>query len=254
MEATDAAGNSASRDIQLRVVEREFDKFPGWSRVDVTTGWITAAVDGQTAVDARIQTDPERFWDYYQAKALPRIYDNVMKVTENRPLPDKQPFHRDLDIEVWMSEPDFRIGVDEELVSSLEALHEDLYFVTLDFFDALADDGGRRLAAPGKITRSSIPSAQASRARRGSRRGQRVDEGVAAGELQDQGERSRRGHARPRGGRDAARRSRVVARADRLSEIELQVEAKDDAAAAGRPMRSTAWPAARGRPTDGVFA
>jgi hypothetical protein len=38
---------------------------------------------------------------------LPRIYDNVMKVTDNRPLPDKQPFHRDLDIEVWMSEPDF---------------------------------------------------------------------------------------------------------------------------------------------------
>ena len=36
-----------------------------------------------------------------------------------------------------MSEPDFRIGVDEELVSSLESIHEDLYFVTLDFFDAL---------------------------------------------------------------------------------------------------------------------
>ena len=74
----------------------------------------------QSAVDARIATDPERFWDHYQSKVLPRIYDNVMKVTDNRPLPDKQPFHRDLDIEVWMSEPDFRIGVDEELVSSLE--------------------------------------------------------------------------------------------------------------------------------------
>ena len=60
-----------------------------------------------------------------------------MKVTDNRPLPDKQPFHRDLDVEVWMCEPDFRIGVDEELISSLESLHEDLYFVTLDFFDAL---------------------------------------------------------------------------------------------------------------------
>ena len=83
---------------------------------------------------------------------LPRIYDNVMKVTDNRPLPEKQPFHRDLDVEVWMSEPDFRIGIDEELVSSLEALHEDLYFVTLDFFDALGrTTTRRRLAAPGKI-------------------------------------------------------------------------------------------------------
>ena len=51
-----------------------------------------------------------------------------------------------------MSEPDFRIGVDEELVSSLESLHEDLYFVTLDFFDALGrTTTRRRLAAPGKI-------------------------------------------------------------------------------------------------------
>src|SRR5262249_42073179 len=62
------------------------------------------------------------------------------------------PFHRDLDVEVWMSEPDFRIGVDEEMVSSLESLHEDLYFVTLDFFDALGrTTTKRRLAAPGKI-------------------------------------------------------------------------------------------------------
>ena len=75
-----------------------------------------------------------------------------MKVTDNRPMPDKQPFHRDLDIEAWMSEPDFRIGVDEEQISSLESLHEDLYFVTLDFFDALGrTTTRRRLAAPGKI-------------------------------------------------------------------------------------------------------
>ena len=83
-----------------------------------------------------------------------------MKVTDNRPLPDKQPFHRDLDVEVWMSEPDFRIGVDEELISSLESLHEDLYFVTLDFFDALgrtttqAAAGGARARSFRSSTRS----------------------------------------------------------------------------------------------------
>lgn len=154
LEASDAAGRVVHKaTFTPKFVEREYlDKFPGWSRVEVTTGWITATVDGAAAVDARIQTDPERFWDQYQAKVLPRIYDHVMKVTENRPLPDKQPFHRDLDVEVWMSEPDFRIGVDEEIVSSLESLHEDLYFVTLDFFDALGrTTTRRRLAGPGKI-------------------------------------------------------------------------------------------------------
>ncbi|HSL21987.1 MAG TPA: M14 family metallopeptidase [Vicinamibacterales bacterium] len=154
VEALDGAGAVVYRGtFSPRFAEREYlDTFPGWSRVDVTTGWLSAAVNGKSIVDDRIQTDPERFWDHYQAKVLPRIYDHVMKVTEGKPLPDKQPFHRDLDVEIWMSEPDFRIGIDEELVSSLEALHEDLYFVTLDFYDALGRTTvKRRLAAPGKI-------------------------------------------------------------------------------------------------------
>ena len=46
-------------------VEREYlDKFPGWSRVVVTTGWLSASVDGASVVDERIATDPERFWDH----------------------------------------------------------------------------------------------------------------------------------------------------------------------------------------------
>src|SRR5260221_4928562 len=154
LEATDAGGRVVYRaSFSPKTVEREYlEKFPGWSRVVVTTGWLSASVDGASVVDERIATDPERFWDYYQTKGLPRIYDNVMKTTDNRPLPDKQPFHRRLDREVGMSEPDFRVGIDEELVSSLEALHEDLYFVTLDFFDALGrTTTKRRLAAPGKI-------------------------------------------------------------------------------------------------------
>lgn len=155
VEAKDKAGKSVYRStFSPKHVEREYlDKFPGWSRVDVTTGWLSATVNGQTIQDVRIATDPERFWDYYQSKVLTRIYDHVMKLTNNRPTTDLQPFHRDLDIEVWMSEPDFRIGVDEEQVSSLESLHEDLYFVTLDFYNAIGRNatGRPRLAAPGKI-------------------------------------------------------------------------------------------------------
>ncbi len=66
-----------------KVVEREYlHTFPGWSRVEVTTGWVSATVDGTTLVDERIATDPERFWDYYQETVLPRIHDHVMKLTE----------------------------------------------------------------------------------------------------------------------------------------------------------------------------
>jgi Zinc carboxypeptidase/S-layer like family, outer domain len=238
VEATDAAGKVVYRTaFSPKTVEREYlDKFPGWSRVVVTTGWLSASVDGASVVDQRIETDPERFWDHYQSKVLPRIYDNVMKLTDNRPLPDKQPFHRDLDIEVWMSEPDFRIGVDEELVSSLEALHEDLYFVTLDFFDALGrTTTRRRLAAPGKIFPIIHPD----------RPGQPGEvkvhyAGNASTKPKMEIAYKEKDVERPtRISRDLTKIdttmavvSRAVARADRVAELGLDVEAKDDREAA----------------------
>ena len=238
LEAADAAGRVVYRaSFSPKTIEREYlDKFPGWSRVVVTTGWLSASVDGASVVDERIATDPERFWDHYQSQVLPRIYDNVMKVTDNRPLPEKQPFHRDLDIEVWMSEPDFRIGIDEELVSSLEALHEDLYFVTLDFFDALGrTTTRRRLAAPGKIFPIIHP------ARDGTPGEVRVHyAGNASTRPRIEIAYREKGADRPtRIGRELTRIDatpafvgRAIARADRLAEIEVAVEAKDDREAA----------------------
>ena len=234
VEALDAAGRIIYRTaFSPKTVEREYlDKFPGWSRVAVTTGWMSASVDGASVVDQRIATDPERFWDHYQSVVLPRIYDNVMKVTESRPLPEKQPFHRDLDVEVWMSEPDFRTGVDEEMVSSLEALHEDLYFVTLDFFDALGrTTTKRRLAAPGKIFPIIHPD----------RPGQPGEvkvhyAGNASTKPKIEIVYKEKDVEKPtRISRDltkiettAAAVNRVVARADRVAELDLDVEAKDD--------------------------
>ena len=234
-----------------KTVEREYlDKFPGWSRVTVTTGWISASINGTTVVDARIATDPERFWDHYQAKVLPKMYDHVMKVTDNRPLPDKQPFHRDLDVEVWMSEPDFRIGVDEELISSLESLHEDLYFVTLDFFDALGRTTvRRRIAGPGKIypiihperagkpgqvrilyagNASTKPKLELSYKEKGQEKPVKTTREISR--------RSRRCAIRGRWrrcGRSAMPRVlRAVVTADAIKEIELSIDVKDDRDAA----------------------
>ena len=238
LEATDASGAVVYRAaFSPKTVEREYlDKFPGWSRVVVTTGWLSASVEGTSVVDRRIATDPERFWDHYQSNVLPRIYDNVMKVTDNRPLPDKQPFHRDLDVEVWMSEPDFRIGVDEELVSSLEALHEDLYFVTLDFFDALGrTTTRRRLAAPGKIFPIIHPD------RPGKPGEVRVHyAGNASTGPKMEISYKEKGVERPtRLSRDLVKIeaspavvARAVARVDRVSELSLDVEARDDREAA----------------------
>lgn len=238
VEALDASGRVIhTARFSPKFVPREYlDKFPGWSHVEVTTGWLTATIDGTAIVDARIPTDPERFWDQYQSKMLPRIYDHVMKVTDNRPLPAKQPFFRDLDVEVWMSEPDFRIDVDEELISSLESLHEDLYFVTLDFFDAIGRTTTRqRLAGPGKIFPIIHPE------RRGKPGQARV---LFAGNSSTKSAIEIRYHekgapAPERVNRDLGRiettapfAARAVVRADRVSEVELSVEGRDDQQAA----------------------
>lgn len=238
LDATDGSGKSILRaSFSPTVVEREYlDKFPGWSRVEVTTGWLRAAVNGQQVADTRIETDPERFWDHYQQAVLPKVYDYVMKVTDNRPLPDKQPFHRDFDIEAWMSEPDFRIGVDEEQISSLESLHEDLYFVTLDFFDALGrTTTRRRLAAPGKIFPIIHPS------RPGQPGEVRIRYAGNASPVpklevtyQEKGADKPTRVSRPLTKIDTTVpvALRAVARVDRLSEIELAVQARDDHEAA----------------------
>ena len=57
------------------VIERPFfDRFPDYEHVRVTTGWIKADVAGRTAIDERIATDPERFWDHFQSRTLPALY------------------------------------------------------------------------------------------------------------------------------------------------------------------------------------
>jgi murein tripeptide amidase MpaA len=236
LEAHNASGQVVYKAaFSPKWVEREYlEKFPGWSRVKVTTGWIAATVDGQSAIDQRIATDPERFWEVYQQKELPKVYDYVMRTTGNRPTADKQPYHRDFDIEVWMSEPDFKIGVDEEQVSSLESLHEDLYFDTLDFFVAMGRSlsvTNARVNAPGKVFPIIHPSREG---RAGSARV--LYAGNAAPRPRLEIAYKEKGQERPtRVQRDLARIEgaspsavRTVVKADRVSEIELQIEPRDD--------------------------
>jgi hypothetical protein len=63
-----------------------------------------------------------------------------MDIQQGRPSSANAPYYDEFRIDLRMSEPNYRIGVDEEVISSLEALHEDLYFETLTLFNLI---GGR---------------------------------------------------------------------------------------------------------------
>ncbi|MCH7783175.1 hypothetical protein IID62_08910, partial [candidate division KSB1 bacterium] len=134
------------------VVRPFFDLFPEYELVRVTTGWFTAEIDGKKIVDKRIKTDPEKFWDHLQQKTYRKIIDYVMDIQEGRPSSANAPYFDEFRIDLTLSEPNYRIGVDEEVISSTEALHEDIYFETLTLFNLI---GGRYNAGsmnyPGRI-------------------------------------------------------------------------------------------------------
>jgi hypothetical protein len=118
-------------------------------------GWVHPPT-GSLMVNGRafgpLPTDAEACWDWYQTTVLPAVRRLVTGEFGESPDLGAQPFFGTLAIHVRMSEEDRRLGVREEHISPLDALHEDLYFVTLDY---LATWGrqlhGQPFGAPGTI-------------------------------------------------------------------------------------------------------
>jgi hypothetical protein len=152
--ATGAGGAELlRRTFEPKFVERPFfDRFPDYERVRVTTGWLRADAAGRTIVDERIVTDPERFWDRFQAVTLPALYNHVMTLGNGKPRAEDAPFFGEMMVDLTLSEPEYRLPVDQEQISSLEAIHEELYFNTLHFFDVMGRfTRGAGLSYPGRV-------------------------------------------------------------------------------------------------------
>jgi len=145
--ADDATGQTILHEtFEPKFVMRPmFDAFPEYATVRVGTGWLQASIDGSVIADERIETDPEKFWNSYQTGTLPKIRDYILQLYDGNPKAEYAPHFGILEIELWLSEPDYRIGIGEERISTLEALHEDIYFETLLFFEILG------LTSPGRI-------------------------------------------------------------------------------------------------------
>ncbi|MCX6561426.1 MAG: M14 family metallopeptidase [Candidatus Aminicenantes bacterium] len=133
---------------------------PEWGDVTLTTGWVRLEQAGRVLADAPLASDLEEIWSYYQDEVLAPVQAQILRQTGQAPTFSKQPFFKQLKIEIWASEPDFRLGLDEEMVSSLESLHDEIYFDTLDFLRGMIDlDGGetdlpedtQRISAPGNV-------------------------------------------------------------------------------------------------------
>ena len=124
-----------TRDFTEHLSDKPYSKeFNVYEQIGVETGWLTASVGTKTVASERIATDLEEFWDHYQNETLPKIYNMVLAQNNGKPKLEYQPLFDTIKIDFHMSEPDYQLGLDQERISSLEGLQEDLLFATQNGF------------------------------------------------------------------------------------------------------------------------
>lgn len=160
VEVTDELGRVLFTDrFAPRFLTREYFPYLPTAKIHATTGGFRATVNGEEIADVHVRTDPERLWDYYQQEAQPRMFAFAREYARGDLSLRNQPFFRDFVLDIRMSEPDFRLDLDEERISSLDSLHEDLTFNTIDFFGIFSGkESGSREVAPGRIMPMIHPS------------------------------------------------------------------------------------------------
>lgn len=105
------------------------------------TGWLRVwQPDGSSVVDGPEVTDYEQ------------VFQCVLDAVANHRWPVTEPFFERLDLRVDLPGADRALGVLQEAISLREALHEDLYFSLLEFFQRRSRRGaGDRRLQPGQI-------------------------------------------------------------------------------------------------------
>ncbi len=133
--------------------ERPFlNEYSQMGKVHPSTGYLKVVVNGICVFEQRIATDVENIWDIYQSDVLPKCKAFIKTKVNGKPTIEQQPFFSRLQLEVIASEPNYRLNSREDLISSLDALHEDMYFVGADYFKNYGvQEAGVMLDAPGLI-------------------------------------------------------------------------------------------------------
>jgi hypothetical protein len=154
VHAYDAAGKEIlTRDFKVATVMQPYNAvIPRYEQVQVATGWVRLEAGSKAVLDERVKTDIEEFWDHYQNKTLPKVYQFVMSQAHGELRPEFSPPFDTLKLDIHMSEPDYSLDLDKERISSLEALQEDTFYSTGVFFSMMGDlETGRPISYTGRI-------------------------------------------------------------------------------------------------------
>ena len=154
VHAFDAAGKEIlTRDFTVATVMQPYNGvIPRYEQVQVETGWVRLEAGSKPLLNERIKTDIEEFWDHYQNKTLPRVYQFVMSQAHGELRSEFAPPFDTLKLDIHMSEPDYSLDLDNERISSLEALQEDTFYSTDVFMSMMGDlETGRPITYTGRI-------------------------------------------------------------------------------------------------------
>ncbi|MCM3489826.1 hypothetical protein M3689_10955 [Alkalihalophilus marmarensis] len=116
-----------------------------------TTGELTIRAKEETVHSSKVMTDRECFWRYMLNQVLPKVKE-VIEPLRGEGMGIDKPLFSHLRVDLELSEEERELDIDEENISSMEALHEDLYFNSLDYFERIGKETTRvPWTAPGGI-------------------------------------------------------------------------------------------------------
>lgn len=128
------------------------DDFPQLGKVHPATGFLRVWKNGDAVLNERIWSDVEKIWEIYQAEVLPEVRAYTDRITEGKDMVEAQPFFSKLQLDIIASEPNEVLNSREDLFSTLDGLHEDLYFAGTDYFKNYGiEKCGKITDAPGLI-------------------------------------------------------------------------------------------------------
>jgi hypothetical protein len=154
VHALDAAGKEILvRDFTVSAVMQPYNGvIPRYEQVQVETGWVRLEAGGKVLLNQRIRTDIEEFWDRYQNRTLPKVYQFVLSQAHGDLRTEFSPPFDTLKLDIHLSEPDYSLDLDRERISSLEALQEDTLYSTDVFMSMMGDLlTGRPIVYTGRV-------------------------------------------------------------------------------------------------------
>ncbi len=140
----------------MDVSERNYlDEYPQMGTVHPPTGFIRATIEGaggSRLFEKRIPSDVEAIWEIFQTRILPYLKQYILDKYDHRLSAKDQPYFGELRLKIAASEPDERLNNREDMISSLDALHEDIYFTAIEYLKCVGlENAGVLVDAPGLI-------------------------------------------------------------------------------------------------------